>query len=111
MSVKVLDEKGRWRNKIVAFRMSEAEADKLNNLVEISGLTKQDYLIHRVLQEDVVVYGNPRVFKSLKQNMNQMIEELQKMKRDSELSEEKLEWIYKIEQFYYKQMEDRESEK
>ena len=76
--------------------MSDAEADKLNNLVEISGLTKQDYLIHRVLQEDVVINGNPRVFKSLKQNMNQMIEELQKIQCDLELSEEKLEWIERI---------------
>ncbi len=100
MSEKVLDSKGRWRNKIVAFRMSEEEAIHLNKLVEISGLTKQEYLINRTLQEDIVVNGNPRVFRRLKNNMDQIIEELEKIECGCELSLEQLEWILKIERLY-----------
>lgn len=100
MSEKVLDSKGRWRNKIVAFRMSEEEAIHLNKLVEISGLTKQEYLINRVLKEDVVVNGNPRVFRRLKNNMDQIIEELEKIECGCELSSDQLEWILKIETLY-----------
>lgn len=100
MSEKVLDSKGRWRNKIVAFRMSEEEAIHLNKLVEISGLTKQEYLINRVLKEDVVVNGNPRVFRRLKNNMDQIIEELEKIECGCELSSDQLEWIFKIERLY-----------
>ena len=39
-----LDYKGRWRNRTVAFRVSDEEAKLLNDLVALSGLTKQDYI-------------------------------------------------------------------
>ena len=41
---KSLDYKGRWRNHTVAFRVSDEEAKLLNDLVALSGLTKQDYI-------------------------------------------------------------------
>lgn len=37
-----LDYKGRWRNYTVAFRVSDEEAKLLNDLVALSGLTKQE---------------------------------------------------------------------
>lgn len=37
-----LDYKGRWRNHTVAFRVSDEEAKLLNDLVALSGLTKQE---------------------------------------------------------------------
>ena len=58
---KNLDYKGRWRNKTVAFRVSEEEAKLIDDLVALSGLTKQDYIIRRLQCRDVVVQGNPRV--------------------------------------------------
>ena len=42
---KSLDAKGRWRNRNVGFRVSEEEAKLLDNLVELSGLAKQDYIL------------------------------------------------------------------
>ena len=45
---KNLDYKGRWRNKTVAFRVSEEEAKLIDDLVALSGLTKQDYIIRRL---------------------------------------------------------------
>ena len=56
---RILDYKGRWRNRTVAFRVSDGEAKLLNDLVALSGLTKQDYIIRRLLCRDVVVQGNP----------------------------------------------------
>lgn len=52
---KNLDYKGRWRNKTVAFRVSEEEAKLIDDLVALSGLTKQDYIIRRLQCRDVVV--------------------------------------------------------
>ena len=46
---KSLDYKGRWRNHTVAFRVSDEEAKLLNDLVALSGLTKQDYITRRLL--------------------------------------------------------------
>lgn len=59
---RVLDYKGRWRNKTVAFRVSEEEAKLLDDLVALSGLTKQEYIMRRLLNREVVVQGNPRVY-------------------------------------------------
>ena len=42
---RVLDQQGRWRNKVVAFRMSPEEDALLDAKVRLSGLTKQEYII------------------------------------------------------------------
>ncbi|MFI3254975.1 MAG: hypothetical protein R3Y63_11680 [Eubacteriales bacterium] len=76
MSVKRKDEQNRWRNKVVAFRMSPEEADMLDKLALMSGLSKQDYIIAKLLNQDVIVQGNPRVFKQLRNHMFEILEEL-----------------------------------
>ena len=55
MSVKVLDRQGRWRNKIVAFRVSPEEDEQLEAAVRLSGLTKQDYIIRRLQEKEIVI--------------------------------------------------------
>ena len=76
---KKLDHNGRWRNRIVAFRVSDEEAKLLNDLLALSGLTKQDYIMRRLLCRDVIVQGNPRVFKALKNQMAAIYEELKRL--------------------------------
>ena len=51
MSEKRLDAKNRWRNVVVAFRMSPEEAQELNVKVSLSGLSKQDYIIQCLLKK------------------------------------------------------------
>ena len=72
MSAKNYDDHNRWRNKTVAFRMSPEEAEQLDTFVKLSGYTKQDYLIKRVLQQEIKVVGNPRVYKALKNQMSEI---------------------------------------
>ncbi|BFL15797.1 hypothetical protein K190097F3_12980 [Enterocloster clostridioformis] len=76
---RTLDYKGRWRNHTVAFRVSDEESKLLNDLVALSGLTKQDYITRRLLCRDVVVQGNPRVYKALKNQMAAICEELKRL--------------------------------
>ena len=57
MSAKCLDQQGRWRNKVVAFRMSPEEDELLETAVRLSGLTKQEYIIRRLQEKEVVVTG------------------------------------------------------
>ena len=87
---KTLDYKGRWRNKTVAFRVSEEEAKLIDDLVALSGLTKQDYIISRLQCRDVVVQGNPRVYKALRNQMADIYEELKRLERCSEANDELL---------------------
>ena len=87
---KSLDYKGRWRNHTVAFQVSDEEAKLLNDLVALSGLTKQDYITRRLLCRDVVVQGNPRVYKALKNQMSAIYEELKRMESISPDNDELL---------------------
>lgn len=81
---KNLDTKGRWRNRNVGFRVSEEEAKLLDDLVELSGLAKQDYILRRLLNREVVVQGNPKVFKALKHQMEKIYEELKRLETVSD---------------------------
>lgn len=87
---KNLDNKGRWRNKTVAFRVSEEEAKLIDTQVALSGLTKQDYIVKRLQCRDVVVQGNPRVYKALRNRMADIYEELKRLERSSEVNDELL---------------------
>ena len=69
MSKKNYDNHNRWRNKTVAFRVSSEEDLQLETMVKLTGLTKQDYIIRRLLERDVVVQGNPRVYKALRDQL------------------------------------------
>lgn len=75
MSEKARDGHGRWRSKTIAFRISPEENQMLEDLVRLSGLTKQDYIIQRVLNRGVVVIPNPRVHKALREKMTQLCEQ------------------------------------
>ena len=55
MSEKARDGQGRWRSKTIAFRISPEENQLLEDFVRLSGLTKQEYLIRRALNREVVV--------------------------------------------------------
>jgi len=93
MSLKVYDGQGRWRNKTVAFRISQEEDEQLEIAVRLSGLTKQDYIIRRLLCRDVVVQGNPRVYKALRNELVAMHEELQRIESTGTISDDLLDTI------------------
>ena len=69
MSAKNLDKHNRWRNKTVAFRVSPEEDTQIETAVKLTGLTKQDYIIARLLKFEITVQGNPRVYKATKQEL------------------------------------------
>ena len=96
MSEKNLDTHNRWRNRQVAFRLSPEEADLLDSFVKISGLTKQDYITQCLLTNSVVVQGNPRVYKALRDSMAAIHAELQRIEAGSSLNDELLQLIHFI---------------
>ena len=96
MSVKNLDRHNRWRNKTVAFRVSPDEDREIETAVRLSGLTKQDYITRRLLCRDVVVQGNPRVYKALRDNLADVLAELKRIKAGGEVNDELLDLIEMI---------------
>lgn len=96
MSLKNRDEHNRWRNKTVAFRVSPEEDKQIDTYVRLSGLTKQDYITRRLTHSDIVVQGNPRVFKALRNQLADVLSELQRIEAGGEVNDELLEVIEMI---------------
>lgn len=93
MSAKNLDNYNRWRNRTVAFRVSPEEDAQLEVAVRLTGLTKQDYIIHRLLCRDVVVQGNPRVYKALRNELAAVLGELRRIEAGSGIDDQLLDII------------------
>lgn len=93
MSEKSLDKQGRWRSHTIAFRISPEENADLNRRVKLSGLTKQDYIIRRIQERDVVVQGNPRVYKALHNQLIEVLEELQRIESCGQIDNDLMDMI------------------
>jgi hypothetical protein len=93
MSAKNRDNKNRWRNKTVAFRVSPEENAQIETAVKLSGLTKQDYITRRLLCQDVVVQGNPRVYKALREQFSAVLDEMRRIEAGSGVDDELLDNI------------------
>ena len=93
MTAKSRDSHGRWRSITVGFRASEDEVRAIDEAVALSGLTKQEYIITKLQNRDVVVIGNPRVFKALKTKMAEIYEELLRLNSADEISGQLLDTI------------------
>ena len=96
MSLKNRDENNRWRNKTVAFRVSPEEDKQIETYVRLSGLTKQDYITRRLTHRDIVLQGNPRVFKALRNQLADVLSELQRIEAGGDVNDELLDLIEMI---------------
>ena len=96
MTAKAMDNHNRWRSKTVAFRMSPEEANQLDAFVQMSGMPKQDYLIQRALQREVVVVGNPRVYKGLRIQMEAIRDELKRIEAYHFINDELLDRVEQV---------------
>lgn len=96
MTAKSMDKNNRWRNKTVGFRVSPEEDALLETAVSLSGLSKQDYIMRKLADREVVVMGNPRVYKALRNELEKVLMELQRISNVGELKPELLEEIQLI---------------
>ena len=96
MSAKNLDKHNRWRNKAVSFRVFPEEDAQIETTVKLTGLTKQDYIIRRLLERDVVVQGNPRVYKALRDQLAAVLDELCRIEAGQGVNDELLDTIQMI---------------
>ena len=93
MSAKNLDKQGRWRSVNVSFRVSPEEDQLLETFVKLSGMTKQGYITSRLLCKDMVVQGNPRVYKALRDTFEEVLAELKRIEKGGDVRPELLETI------------------
>ena len=93
MSAKNLDSHKRFRNITVGFRVSPEENELINKAVALSGLTMQEYCYRRCSEQDVVVQGNPRVYKALRNELADVLSELKRIEILNENRDELLQVI------------------
>ncbi|MFI3327242.1 MAG: hypothetical protein R3Y35_13895 [Clostridia bacterium] len=77
MTKKALDRKNRWRSKTVAFRVSPDEWNEIERLVKLSGMSKQEYIMHKLQDKEMKITANPRVVKALKEEMKAITGQLE----------------------------------
>ena len=65
----------------------------MDTYVRLSGLTKQDYITRRLLNRDIVVQGNPRVYKALRDQLAAVLEELRRVRDGAGMDSELLDTI------------------
>lgn len=73
MSRRNNDVQGRFRNKIVAVRVSPEEDEVLDRKVSLSGLTKQDYIIKMLTDRTVTVPANQYVIRSMREEIKYFV--------------------------------------
>lgn len=102
MSEKSLDANGRWRSTTVAFRMSPEEAERLDGLVAITGMTKQDYIISRLEEKEFILIPSSRVQQGLAKQMERIYCELRRIRRASDIQPETAEMMELLAQEFVK---------
>lgn len=105
-----LDQKGRWRDKIISFRVSPQENDLLNVRVRLSGLTKQDYIIRKILDQAIIVYGNPKIFKALSEELQKIYLELVRIDSGQKVDSELLQKIQMVSEILYGMKENKKTD-
>ncbi len=98
----------RKRSIAIAFRVMPEDNRKINEMVKLSGLTKQDYLRNNMLHQQIVVQGNPRVFKALRGKMDEIISELKRIENGDQLDEASLNTIMYVVDLYARMIEQKE---
>ena len=93
MSAKNVDKHNRFRCITVGFRVSPEENEHINTAVALSGLSKQEYCYRRCLCREIVVQGNPRVYKALKDQLAAVLDELRRINAGSLIDDDLLEDI------------------
>ena len=93
-----------WQNELLAAFKDEGKEEKYSqdylrtiqaqltaifaHAVKYYNLPKNPYILRRLLNREVVVQGNPKVFKALKHQMTQIYEELKRLEKVSNDNEE-----------------------
>ena len=93
MSAKNVDKYNRYRSITVGFRVSPEENEQINSAVALSGLPKQEYCYRKCMNRDIVVQGNPRVYKALKDHLEAILDQLKRIEAGQTIDGDLLETI------------------
>ena len=93
MSTKNLDDHNRFRCRTIGFRVSPEENEQINVAVSLSGMTKQDYIVAKLLDRTIHVQGNCKVHRAVYDRLTEVLTALQNVEAGASVDEELMENI------------------
>lgn len=81
----------RARPVTVGFRVSSDDSETLNLLVAVSGMNKQDYIMSKILDKEMVVEPSPALYLVLKDELKEVCAQLNRLRKGENPSEHLLE--------------------
>ncbi len=88
MSAKNCDNHNRFRDRTIGFRVSSEEEQQINTVVELSGMTKQDYIVSKLLDRTIYVQGNCKVHRAVYDKLTEVLSELRRIESSNEMGDE-----------------------
>ena len=85
MRAKAPDGAGRVRPVTIGFRVTREQNAEIDELVAITGMTKQDYIVSRLMDRSIVVTPNARVQQALARRMDRIYAELRRIERAGDI--------------------------
>ena len=90
------DEQKRKRNRIVNFRATPEEASLIDKYVELSGLTKQDYFIGLLIDNEIKINADYRVVDAISKEIFRLASVIKKFGKLDDNDEEVLLYVLEI---------------
>ena len=87
MSAKNKDDHNRLRYRTIGFRVSPEE-DKINMIVSLTGMKKQDYIVAKLLDRTVIVHGNCKVHRAVYDRLTDVLTELRRVDTGGNIDDE-----------------------
>ena len=89
MTGKNLDQKGRFRNCTIAFRVSPEERKVLDDRIRLCGFrSKQEYILQSIFHQKIEATGNPLMFTKFRILLIQILEQLKEKSNINQVDEE-----------------------
>lgn len=88
MSAKNKDDHNRLRSQTIAFRVSPEEDKQINIAVSLSGMTKQDYITHKLLDRTINVKASCKVHRAVYDRLTEVFEQLKRINSGENIDDE-----------------------
>lgn len=88
MTARNLDKQKRWRSQTIGFRVSPEENHQINIAVSLSGMTKQDYITHKLLDRTIHVQASCKVHRAVYDRLTEVLTELKRLNSGELIDEE-----------------------
>lgn len=87
MSKRNQDNHNRFRSKTIAFRVSPEEDEQINIAVSLTGMTKQDYIISKLLDKSIIVKSSCKVHRAVYDRLSELFDQLKRLEKINEIDE------------------------